>query len=145
MLLINNTICNENLFIYFRMIHFITGQGNSETRVVPHKVRSTLSVNEARKVILQLSKPLADIADLINDNILALERHNKVLKTENQSIEELKENLYVPVVNLRFKEVTEPITVCTAAKCSEIYTVSYYFRLIIYIWLLLFKKSQNEF
>ncbi|KRT81130.1 hypothetical protein AMK59_5338, partial [Oryctes borbonicus] len=90
----------------------------------PHKVKDTVSVNEARRTILQLSQPLADIADLINDNIKTLERHNQAIQRDNLSIADLKKNLYVPVINLRCKELSQPTTVCAAKCCIEIYMVN---------------------
>lgn len=84
-------------------------------------------------MVLLLSQPLADIADLINDNINALERHTKTLQSQNLSIEDLKKNLYVPVMNIRCRELSKPTTVCTSKDCIEIYTVSYryYFMLLL--------------
>lgn len=105
------------------MLFYITGKGGS--RVTPHKVKDTMSVNDARRVILQLSQPIADIADLINDNIKVLERHNRAIQVDSMSIDDLKKNLYVPVINLRCKELSQPTTVCTASCCMETYTVSF--------------------
>lgn len=121
-------ICFKNGYVY-RLVNFIAGKGNSTIKITPHKVKDTMSVNEARRVVLQLSQPLADIADVINDNIKSLERHNKTLQMDNLSIVDLKKNLYVPVMNIRCKELSQPTTVCTAKDCIEIYTVSnrYYF------------------
>ncbi|KAI4461232.1 50s ribosome-binding gtpase [Holotrichia oblita] len=106
----------------WRMLNYITGKGGS--RVTPHKVKDTMSVNDARRVILQLSQPIADIADLINDNINVLEKHNRAIQADTMSIDDLKKNLYVPVINLRCKELTQPTTVCTATCCVEIYTIN---------------------
>lgn len=98
-----------------------------------------MSVNDARRVVIQLSQPLADIAEHINDNIRALEQHHKTLNNDNLSIAELAKNLYVPVINLRCKELTQPVTVCTAAKCITIYAVS---KTIAVIFLIL--KQSNK-
>ncbi|KRT81129.1 50S ribosome-binding GTPase [Oryctes borbonicus] len=105
----------------WRMLHYVSGQANSN--LTPHKVKDTVCVNEARRIILQLSQPLADIADLINDNIKTLEWQNQTMQRDSLSTFGLK-NLYVPVINLRCKELSQPITVCTAESCIEIYTIN---------------------
>lgn len=78
-------------------------------------------------MVLQLSQPLAEIVQLIGDNIYELERHTKQLLTENQSLQELKQKLHMPVVDIRVKELPQPVTVCTSPKCSAIYKVSLFF------------------
>ena len=107
-----------------RMINYLTGFDKTKANIVPHKVKDTLSVNHARSVIIQLSKPLADIAQLINDNICVLRRHRVALQRENLSKSQLESRLYVPVVNLKGVELKQPVTVCTNVKCCEIYHVS---------------------
>ncbi|GJQ71632.1 hypothetical protein Trydic_g11331 [Trypoxylus dichotomus] len=113
---------NHSVKECWRMLDYVTGKGSS--KITPHKVKDTVSVNEARRVILQLSQPLADIAELINDNIKTLNRHNQTIQRDNLSIADLKKNLFVPVINLRTKELSQPTTVCTAKDCIEIYMVN---------------------
>src|SRR3954453_15594622 len=45
----------------------------------PHKVRDTLSLNNTRKIVILLSKPLAEIGQLIQINIsIATEQQNQI-------------------------------------------------------------------
>lgn len=89
----------------------------------PHFVQSTNAINEARRLIVQLSQPLAEISQLIDDNLLVLERHQNDLDSNKNSIEELKKKLYMPVVSLVVTPLEQPVTVCAAEKCAEIYKV----------------------
>ncbi|KAB0792272.1 hypothetical protein PPYR_14231 [Photinus pyralis] len=106
----------------WRMLTYITGDSNN-VALVPHEVKNTISVNEARRLIVQLSQPLADIAQLILDNIQCLERHKQNLHQSNNSLTELKTKLYIPTINLRVIEMAEPTTVCTSPKCSTLYKI----------------------
>lgn len=92
----------------------------------PHLTRETVSINEVRRVIIQLAQPLADISQLIYDNMYGLEQQVNKLSRTNQSLDELKKNLYVPVVDLKETRFDQPRTVCTALKCCSTYTVSYF-------------------
>lgn len=91
--------------------------------LVPHLTKETISVNEARKIILQLTKPLADISQLIYDNLHAVDRQMQILTMENQSIEELSKNLSIPIVDIKETRFNKPRTVCTALNCSSVYMV----------------------
>lgn len=101
--------------------------GDEKTKtsgLVPHLTRNTVSINEARRVIMQLAKPLADISQVICDNVYALEQQMKKLNRENQSLNDLKKNMYIPVIDLKETYFNEPRTVCADLKCTTTYTVS---------------------
>lgn len=93
----------------------------------PHDPKKTIGINHARKMVLQLAQPLAEIVQLIGDNIYELDQHTNQLLIENQSLEELKQKLHMPVIDIRVKELPQPVTVCTSPQCSAIYKVSFYF------------------
>lgn len=100
----------------------------------PHDPKKTIGINHARKMVLQLAQPLAEIVQLIGDNIYELDQHTNQLLIENQSLEELKQKLHMPVIDIRVKELPQPVTVCTSPQCSAIYKVSFYFFLCIIIF-----------
>lgn len=100
------------------MLDYIGGK-NGSGGLTPHFVESTISVNNARKLILQLSRPLADIAQLINDNILGIDRQQQQLSRTDISICELKKKLYIPQTNVRIKMLDYPMTVCAGPKCIK--------------------------
>lgn len=89
-------------------------------------VKNTTAVNEARRVITHLAKPLADVSELINDNINVLQRHDDNLRLDSTSLDELKKQLFMPVINLKTIQQTQPCTVCASRSCAEIYKVSSY-------------------
>ena len=66
-----------------------------DTKLKPHKVRETMSMNEARRIILAMSKPLAEVAKNINYNVQEAERVKQQKASFKQEIEtkikELKE------------------------------------------------------
>ncbi|KAK4872826.1 hypothetical protein RN001_014855 [Aquatica leii] len=105
-----------------RMIKYILGDDNN-VGLIPHDVKNSISVNEARRLIVQLSQPLAEIAELIQDNIRAADIHREKLKHTDTSLVKLRSQLYIPVINLKVVKLNQPTTVCTSSKCSEIYEI----------------------
>lgn len=105
------------------MLAYIKGD-DKKHGLKPVKTENTISLNEARKIIIQLSQPLADISQLICDNILALERHKMSLNMTNLSLSELKSKLYIPVIDIRQQAFERPRTVCASTSCCETYKVS---------------------
>ncbi|XP_066260920.1 uncharacterized protein [Euwallacea similis] len=90
----------------------------------PHDTKRTVSINHARKMVLQLTQPLAEIVQLVGDNIYELEQHSTQLLMESETLDQLKQKLYMPVVDIRVMELPKPVTVCTAPKCSITYKVA---------------------
>lgn len=82
------------------------------------------SARDAQRLAVQFSRPLADVTDLINENIAALQRHSAYLEGRALAVAELEDNLYVPRIKLQLTELKHPITVCTSAQCCEVYLVS---------------------
>nr|XP_023030399.1 uncharacterized protein LOC111518238 [Leptinotarsa decemlineata] len=105
-----------------RMIIYIVGDDENPP-LKPHRVQNTTAINEARRMIIQLSQPLAEIAQLVNHNMRILQRHQENLQLENQNVKALKKKLYMPVITLEVIEISQPVTVCTSRQCSEIYKV----------------------
>ncbi|XP_063930985.1 uncharacterized protein LOC135143068 [Zophobas morio] len=106
----------------WRLISYIVGDASRDA-LKPHQLLNTISINEARRIIVYLSQPLADISQLIHDNLRILERHKQNLRVENQSLDELKKQLFIPVINLEVTQLTQPVTVCTSTKCADLVKV----------------------
>uniref|UniRef100_A0AC35GCA2 G domain-containing protein n=1 Tax=Panagrolaimus sp. PS1159 TaxID=55785 RepID=A0AC35GCA2_9BILA len=85
----------------------------------PHSVDKTLSVNQARGIILQLAKPLADINDLIETNIKVYNDRKNEIENTAATIDELKNKLLIPQVGIKTEPLPYPMTVCTGEKCIE--------------------------
>jgi hypothetical protein len=84
-----------------------------------HPLNNTLSVNNVRKTILEISRPIAEISMAIQRNINEI----KIKKDEeiglNASKKELEEKLYIPSVKVELMSLDYPTTVCAGAKCVQ--------------------------
>lgn len=89
----------------------------------PHRVENTMCVNEARGIINQLKQPMADITQLIQDKLRALQKQTQLLAIDDLDINDLKKNLVIPIIDIEVEELAQPVTVCTSAKCAKIYKV----------------------
>lgn len=90
----------------------------------PHKIQDTISINEARRLILNLSKPLALVAKNIDDNLRNIDRKQIQMADKNNTIEELKQLLHFDMVKIEVIEIPHPRTVCTHSHCTDAYVVS---------------------
>ncbi len=85
----------------------------------PHSIQHTISLNNARRIILELSKPLAETAANIQANIDAADRTSQQLKASNKTASELQDKLYLDAVDLVAIELNFPRTVCTHLSCVD--------------------------
>jgi len=85
----------------------------------PHKVKNTLSLNDARRLIVALSRPLAEITSTIQNNIGVVEQRRQEVMESTKHKEDLNTKLYIPVIDLQTKPLNYPRTVCTAQKCVK--------------------------
>ncbi|GES75094.1 P-loop containing nucleoside triphosphate hydrolase [Rhizophagus clarus] len=83
----------------------------------PHIVKDTLSLNNSRNIVILLSKPLAEIGQLIQTNIKLIKEQQNEIANSNQTIEELKDRLYIPQIDLEPVTLGYPRTVCTSISC----------------------------
>jgi hypothetical protein len=86
----------------------------------PHTVQDTLSLNDARKLIVDLSVPIAKISENIQVNITVLENRKEEIKSFKGSIEELRKKMYVPSYQLESRELDKPRTVCSSPSCTSL-------------------------
>ncbi|CAG2116613.1 unnamed protein product, partial [Medioppia subpectinata] len=77
-----------------------------------HKVMDTLSLNNAKRIIQLLTKPLADITKNIADNINQCQTYN----TQTKHVFEREGKL--PVVELKSIPLSQPMTVCGVDGCK---------------------------
>ncbi|RHZ61186.1 hypothetical protein Glove_349g81 [Diversispora epigaea] len=88
----------------------------------PHRTEETLSLNNVRKNVMLLSKPLAEIGQLIQINISIIRDQQREIENTNQSIEDLRSRLYTTLLDLDPKKLDHPRTVCTSESCIKIIT-----------------------
>jgi GTP-binding protein EngB required for normal cell division len=84
-----------------------------------HKVKETVTLNEARSLIMELCKPIAEISQNIQLNIRLAQDKIQELKAHELSIDELKDKLNIPQVDLEPQSLDYPRTVCTQLKCTK--------------------------
>ncbi|XP_063922373.1 uncharacterized protein LOC135136857 isoform X2 [Zophobas morio] len=106
-----------------RLLRYVIGDASSPG-LKPHDVENTISINEVRFHIEQLATPIAEVSELIQDNIRVLDAHKKKMQQNDQTLEELKQQMHIPCVNIEVKELTQPVTVCTDPKCADIVKVN---------------------
>jgi hypothetical protein len=85
----------------------------------PHHVTETLSLNEARRLIHEIARPIAEITRNIQTNITVLNEKITELNTTKYSIADLSKKLRIPTVDLKCVYLPYPRTVCTANTCRR--------------------------
>ncbi|CAF3087293.1 unnamed protein product [Rotaria sp. Silwood2] len=82
----------------------------------PHRVSKTLSLNEAEQLIQKLSRPIAETAKLIEENIqLAKEYKNKMLDNPEIASQGIPQN------NATIVDFRHPQTVCIGERCCRVF------------------------
>ena len=87
----------------------------------PHVVQSTLTLNNARDMILKLIRPMADISDNILTNRTLITDSINDLKSTEANIGKLKQKVESQQVVLKRNDITYPKTVCTNTNCKKVY------------------------
>lgn len=83
-------------------MNYIMGDNNN-AGLKPHITENTVSINNVRRLIMQLAQLLVDISKLIGNNQYALEQQVKKLEREKQSLNLLKSNMFTPNVNVAYE------------------------------------------
>ena len=86
----------------------------------PHKVKNTLSLNGARQLISELTKPMAEISQVIQSNIAMTEDKMQELQDTRLSGDQLRNRLMVQKVQMNAIPLDRPRTVCGNGSCTEI-------------------------
>nr|XP_054753970.1 uncharacterized protein LOC129259735 [Lytechinus pictus] len=85
----------------------------------PHNLQETLGLNEARRIIIAMSKPLAEVAHTITYNLEAAREAKSTIGMANAEIDSLKGDLNFTGFSLRREELGFPRTVCAAPECIK--------------------------
>ncbi|KAI1635356.1 hypothetical protein F4809DRAFT_614425 [Biscogniauxia mediterranea] len=88
--------------------------------ITPHKVRSTINLNETRNTIIRMTEPMAIMAEKIKASIDVNNDDIKSLQNMKLNRKQLEEKLYVQKESLSSCEVDQPRTVCTHPSCVEV-------------------------
>ncbi|KAL3095153.1 hypothetical protein niasHT_025446 [Heterodera trifolii] len=80
----------------------------------PHRTWETVSVNEARRTIIDLSEPLALITEKIQTNLDLIKKYEEVIKLGEEQVKN------APILEtIEFVQLTYPRTVCAAPCCTS--------------------------
>ncbi|KAI9368394.1 hypothetical protein BJX61DRAFT_221358 [Aspergillus egyptiacus] len=85
----------------------------------PHHTQETLSLNETRHLIAQLTAPMQQISVAITDTIARNEQQAKDLQTVELTMDELKTKLRIHKTTVSAAQLAKPKTVCANEKCVE--------------------------
>ena len=85
----------------------------------PHNTKNTLSLNEVRRMIMELTRPLAEIGKNIRDNISVMKDKEDEINRIDIKTADLEKVLRIPVVRLESVPLGFPRTVCAAPKCVK--------------------------
>ncbi|KAK3502480.1 hypothetical protein B0T13DRAFT_493894 [Neurospora crassa] len=88
--------------------------------LAPHNVRSTISLNETRDLIIKLTEPMALIAQKIASSIAVNNDQIKQLQSAKLSRDELEKILYIQRESVESYEVDAPRTIYTHRDCVEV-------------------------
>ncbi|CAG2178360.1 unnamed protein product, partial [Oppiella nova] len=83
----------------------------------PHNTRDTLSLNDARKVILNLTKPMADISKNVQTNIAIINDKMIEITSSKEAQKGLHDKLRVTINDLIPVKLDYQRTVCTSSTC----------------------------
>lgn len=86
----------------------------------PHQTKSTLSLNETRYLIAQLTIPMAEISKSISKSIQINEADAKALSDTKLSGAALKQKLNLQKMSLIAKPLGRPRTVCSNKACIKV-------------------------
>ena len=84
----------------------------------PHETIHTLSVNQARAIIIAMIPSLATITSIIQSNATNFERNF------DEIVDKLQKSLNVTEYTFEFEELQRPRTVCTATDCIGVENVN---------------------
>ncbi|KAK3291286.1 uncharacterized protein B0H64DRAFT_45564 [Chaetomium fimeti] len=82
-----------------------------------HRVKSTLSLNTARDLILAIREPLSMLEEMAMESIKENERDAKALQQAEITWKELESRLFISTIVLEHSVLDKPRTVCTHADC----------------------------
>lgn len=86
--------------------------------IIPHDIKKTLSLNEARNYVFALSKPMGEAIGLINRNLKVVEEKKKELQEFDANIKVFQAQLKFKGFELKIKHLEYPMTVCAADGCK---------------------------
>jgi len=85
----------------------------------PHQVSNTVNLNETRHLITALTKPMAEIMQVMEDTIKVNEDQIRSLTEDQLKTQDLEKQLFVTIRTLEAHPIQRPMTVCSHADCVD--------------------------
>uniref|UniRef100_A0A915E558 G domain-containing protein n=1 Tax=Ditylenchus dipsaci TaxID=166011 RepID=A0A915E558_9BILA len=86
----------------------------------PHRTGETISLNEARRIILTFAQPIAKITQTIQSNITQIHDKELEISSLDVSSKNFKSKLMIPRTSIVHEMLNHPRTVCIADKHTEV-------------------------
>ena len=83
----------------------------------PHKIRNTLNMNEARRIIVAMSKPLAEVAKTIQHNVQEGNEAKTQIDLAVKDVTTMQTKLMFSGYGVKRTELGYPRTVCADPRC----------------------------
>ena len=96
---------------------------NTISKLKPHKLQQSLSLNNIRQKFVMLVKPIGDISQNIQTNLALANTKRLELQKCQSNQKELHKQLFIPTTKLTSNTLDNPRTVCTSDKCVKYSTV----------------------
>lgn len=87
--------------------------------VSPHLTKSTMSLNGVRRSIEELTKPMAEISQIIRKNVALCTDQKAELEDKQLTGDQLLNNLHIQKIQLMSEQLDQPRTVCAHRRCTE--------------------------
>ena len=88
-------------------------------KLPPHNIRNTISMNEARTIVISLSEPMADIVQWIQNTKEESDQIKTKIEDDENDIREVEKNLQFKGFSLQTTPLELPQTVCAHPNCVE--------------------------
>jgi hypothetical protein len=88
--------------------------------IPPHEVKNTMSLNGARQLMSELTKPLAEISQTTNTNMQVVEDSILALRDTRLKGDQLRNSLHVQKIKMNSEQLDRPRTVCAHTNCVEV-------------------------
>jgi GTPase SAR1 family protein len=88
-------------------------------KLTPHRVKSTVSLNETRHMITELTKPMAEIMRTVTATIKMNQEQIKSLSEDQLRKHDLEKQLFVTMKTLKAYKLDRPRTVYSHAGCVD--------------------------
>ncbi|KAK1752044.1 Stonustoxin subunit alpha [Echria macrotheca] len=84
-----------------------------------HRVKSTLSLNKARDILLAIEEPLKKLKEATEKTIIENKENAEALRQCDAEIESVRSRLHIKTVTVNIKALAKPRMVCSEGDCRK--------------------------